>query len=238
MGNTILAHALYACSQAMFEPEEIFSIEGNSHNIADINQTELIAWHKDIHREENVVPILHVTCIDWDEVLRIKLSYSKWFLDVPTKNNFLKFGFTNPENDNWLENLTVKYWEMMQDAKKVSLTPELKLGDYISGDIDPLRIAVEQLGWQWNDKKSDIFYNEMLAHNNRYFKWLDLIKLTVEACLDKKEVKTNLEFWEQALVIARICDIKNISPSLLHWNDYGCFLNKNNVTLIKSLERI
>lgn len=239
MGNTILAHALYACSQLEFDPATIFSEQGNAHKISYLNQSNLIAWHSDSSPRKDVTPLLHVTSTGWGEVLRIKLSYAKWFLDTPAKHNFLKFGFTEPEDNSWLENLTVKYHTMLQLANNnTSAQPVLDITDYIAGNVDSLRSAVENIGWTWDSDRSDVFYQEMITHNRCYFDWLETIRTLTLACANGVPVKTELEFWEKALVIAKTCDIKNISPSSLHWDNQDCFLDTDSVTLIESFERI
>ena len=233
----MLAHALYACSQASFEPEDIFSVQGHAHAVATYNKSKLIAWHGDQDRRTDVTAVLKVHCQDWSELLRWKLSYSKWFLDEPTTTTFAKFGFTNPEDSNPLENLTIKYWNLLQIADTVSDNRYL-LDDYVHGQVDPLRIAVQQIGWTWNPQRSDSFYACMKFHNQRYFDWLNTMKNIVQNCLDSQIIEVDLQFWEKAAVIAKICHTKNICPIDLHWNNYGCFLQTNNVLLLKSLERI
>lgn len=238
MGNTILAHALYACSRAEFEPQDIFSKEGNAHAIVTYNQSNLIAWHGDKDPRNNVSKILDVVCKDWMEILRWKLSYAKWFLDIPEPDNFAKFDFTSPAGQDPLENLTIKYWNLLQIAEHVTQAPVLLLDDYINGNLDQLQLAVEQIGWQWNHEKSDRFYDHMKLRNQCYLDWLEQIQSIVNTCVANNDLDLNLEFWERAVVLAKVCQIKNIDPSHLHWNTNGCFLQTNNVSLLKSLERI
>lgn len=239
MGNTILAHALYACSKSNFEPSALFSYVGHAHNITRYNKTNVIAAHLDYLPQPNVVQILEIKCVDWYEILRVKFSYAKWWLDTPRENHFLKFGFTEPKNGNWLEHLSIKYHTFLQLAKDTtSQSPTFLLGDYLTNKLNPLRNAVEKIGWEWDSDRSDIFYNEMMLHNRCYIDWLEPIKTIVHACVSRTPIDTNLDFWEQAIVIAKVCDIENIHPSSLHWDSYGCFLDTNNVSLIESLERI
>jgi hypothetical protein len=238
MGNTILAHALHACSKSNFDIQTLFSEQGHAHKIIEFNQSELIAWHFDSNYRNDIIPILHIVCNDWDELLRIKLSYSKWFLDTPSENNFLKFGFTQPENNSWLENLTLKYYTMFQNAKNKKLqNPTLQLGDYIDGNVSPLQNVVTRLGWNWDSQKSKAFHRQMIMHNWRYISWVETIKTLTLSCVNSVLISTELEFWEKALVIAKVCDIKDINPMLIHWDNFE-FLDADNATLIESLERI
>jgi hypothetical protein len=91
MGNTILAHALFACNQIDIDLTTFFSESGNAHAIYKINQTNLIAWHLIEHPKNNVKCVLEVISLDWWEVLRIKMSYQKWFGKSPTASNISTF---------------------------------------------------------------------------------------------------------------------------------------------------
>lgn len=239
MGNTILAHAVYACSESTFEPSSLFSDVGHAHKIWQYNKTNTIAWHADFDPRDDVTIMLNIVCLDWYEALRIKFSYSKWYLDIPSKGNFLKFGFIEPEDDTWAKHLTKNYHTLFQLAKNITYqSPIFLLGDYLTGELTPLRSAVEKIGWKWDVDRSNAFYNEMISRNRCYIDWLDSIKTVTDACVSRIPVETKLDFWEQALVTAKVCDIENIHPDSLHWDDYGCFLDTNNVSLIESLERI
>jgi hypothetical protein len=91
MGNTILAHALFACGQVDLDLDKFFSATGNSHAIGPLNRTVLTAEHMIECPDPSLVCVLEITCADWWEVLRIKMSYSKWMLETPDLNNFSKF---------------------------------------------------------------------------------------------------------------------------------------------------
>ena len=239
MGNTILAHALYSCSKITIDPELIFSPEGNTHAISKYNNTNLIAWHCEENPRNDVEVILKVVCKDWDELLRTKMSYSKFFKKVPDVGNFTEFGFTNAINSSWIENLTIKYWTIFQNIKlnNINTVYNITLNEYISGNTDKLQNATRLCNWKWDSKKSDIFYNIMLKNNLKYFDWLDLIKLIVDKCLTYKIIDFNIEFWEKALIIAKVCELANINPQQFHWNTEEYFLN-NNLSLINSLKRL
>ena len=77
----------------------------------------------------------------------------------------------------------------------------------------------------------------MLQKNAQYFDWLTTIKSIVANCLENNVINSNLEFWEKAITIAKVCDMSNINPQLLHWNTEEYFVN-NNLSLINSLKRL
>jgi hypothetical protein len=91
MGNTILAHALFACGQVDLDLDKFFSATGNSHIIGTLNFSQLTATHLLEYPNPDLACILQITCIGWWEVLRIKMSYSKWMLENPGLDNFSKF---------------------------------------------------------------------------------------------------------------------------------------------------
>jgi hypothetical protein len=239
MGNTILAHALYSCSKIIIDPEVIFSPEGNTHAISKYNNTNLIAWHYEENPRNDVKVILKIICKDWDELLRTKMSYSKFAKKVPKVGNFNEFGFTDAIDSSWIENLTIKYWTIFQNVKlnSISTIYDITLNEYVSGNTDKLQNAIRLCNWDWDSKKSNTFYKIMMKNNLKYFNWLDSIKLIVNACLDYKSIATNIEFWEKAIILAKVCELTNINPQQLHWNTEEYFLN-NNLSLINSLKRL
>jgi len=239
MGNTILAHALYSCSKLIIDPDILFSLEGNAHAINNHNKTNLISWHCDEYPRSDVKIVMKILCKDWDELLRLKMSYSKYWKKLPNVGNFSEFGFTDAVGSSWLENLTMKYWTMFQNNKMNSAhtMSEIVLGEYLSGNTNKLQCMTEQQGWHWDLTKSNNFYKIMLQKNAQYFDWLITIKSIVANCLENKFVNINLEFWEKAITIAKVCDMSNINPQLLHWNTEEYFVN-NNLSLINSLKRL
>jgi len=239
MGNTILAHILYSCAKIQIDPELIFSFEGNAHAINDYNNTNLIAWHCEEFPKDDMEIILKVVCNDWDELLRLKMSYSKFYKKVPDKGNFQDFNFTNASESSHIENLTIKYWTMLQSVKlkNIDKVADITLSEYISGNVDKLQNTAKFHNWNWDSEKSKTFYQIMLIHNSKYFDWLDKIKILVNNCLEYNIVSTSLHFWEKALILAKICEITHINPQLLHWDTQEYFSN-NNLSLINSLKRL
>jgi len=239
MGNTILAHTLYSCSKITIDPESIFSNYGDAHAISKYNNTNLIAWHYEEYPRQDCTVIIKILCNDWDELLQLKMSYSKYWKKTPDVGNFSEFKFTDAVDSTWLENLTIKYWNMFSNNKLNNQTTlsDITLTEYLSGKTDKLQNVVRLLGWTWDSTKSDIFYKVVLKNNLKYFNWVDSIKIIINDSLKNKIIDVNLDFWEKAVIIAKICDLQNINPQLLHWNTEEYFLN-NNQSLIKSLKRL
>jgi len=115
MGNTILAHALFACNHVDLNLENFFSSTGDSHKINQLNQTNLTAAHLIEFPNDNVQCILKIICQEWWEVLRLKLSYSKWTKAVPTLNNSLDFYTFHVDTDKKHHQLWQEFYNAYRD---------------------------------------------------------------------------------------------------------------------------
>lgn len=243
MGNTILAHALYSCNQVKIDFDNFFSASGNSHKIGLLNQTDLLAIHdsEQPYSGEKTV-ILKIECSGWTNILRKKFSYEKWFRCYPDETRYSEpFGFTEPlDNQTYLENLVTKYFdEFTVDQMISSASTTLPLEDYLNGNFSTLETVItKNLNWIWNKDKSQFFYKKVLEANQQHLMWLDKIKYITKQCIDSKSIDVDLLMWEKAIVISKVCYDLGIDPSTLHWNDYDCFLEKNTVKFINSLERL
>ena len=91
MGNTILAHALFACNQAHINLDNFFSSTGDAHAIPLLNTTCLTAGHLREFPTEGHRCVIEIVCDGWAELLRIKMSYSKWYKAVPQLDNYTRF---------------------------------------------------------------------------------------------------------------------------------------------------
>jgi hypothetical protein len=91
MGNTILAHALFSCGQIDLDLDNFFSSKGDSHAIQKINKSNLTAHHLIEFPDSSLTCIAQVVCQDWWEILRLKLSYSKWYKTSPMLDNITVF---------------------------------------------------------------------------------------------------------------------------------------------------
>lgn len=101
MGNTLLAHILYACGKCTHD--NVFSEEGHAHAIEKFNNTNLTSNHQ-IEYPIQGKCLIEFRAHDWYEILRQKLSYEKWHKQYPDANNYKEFGIEFPPlKDNWQE---------------------------------------------------------------------------------------------------------------------------------------
>lgn len=137
MGNTILSHALFACNQIDIDLTSFFSKSGNAHAISRINQTNLIAEHLIEYPKDNVSCVLEVQTSGWWEVLRLKMSYQKWFGKFPTVDNISTF-YNHTVNVSDQEQL--RLWQEFYNAFKDPSWPEC----VSYNDISRLPFSVQQ----------------------------------------------------------------------------------------------
>ena len=114
--------------------------------------------------------------------------------------------------------------------------PVYQLSDYFCKKIQALEQIAEQLKWKYNHKNSDNFYSAMLKANQIHCSWLENIKQVHDNVVNSTQTSVDLQPWERALTIAKICITLGRNPKTLNWQDSHCFLDNNNITLIKSLQ--
>ena len=73
MGNTVLAHILFASEQITLNLENFFSDSGDAHQIAKLNNTMLSAKHLVEYPDDLCQCALQLVSIDWFDILRIKM---------------------------------------------------------------------------------------------------------------------------------------------------------------------
>jgi hypothetical protein len=91
MGNTILAHILYASEKVDVDLDDFFSDSGDAHKIFKANTTNLLARHLREFPDPSLTCVIEVYCDDWYECLRQKMSYSKWHKCYPEIHNLNAF---------------------------------------------------------------------------------------------------------------------------------------------------
>lgn len=91
MGNTILAHALFSCGQIELDLDNFFSSKGDAHAIQKLNKSNLTAHHLIEYPDSSLTCVAQVVCQDWWEILRLKMSYSKWYKTTPMLDNITMF---------------------------------------------------------------------------------------------------------------------------------------------------
>jgi hypothetical protein len=136
-----------------------------------------------------------------------------------------------------VEFLSETYFDMLMLAYRPAFdAPVYNLSDYFLKKIQPLEQIAEQLKWKYNHQRSDDFYFAMLKANQTHLSWLENIKQVHNNVINSIRTSVNLQPWERALAIAKICITLEQHPNTLNWQDSHCFLDKNNITLIKSLQ--
>ena len=139
-------------------------------------------------------------------------------------------------NKQLLEFLTNTYFDTISAVDKFAFdAPVYRLSDYFSHNIEPLIQISKMLNWQWNNELSKQFHNKMLETNATYLAWLDTIKQHHDSLVSGIVCPINLDIWERALLIAKVCQTLHCNPRDLKWQDSGCFLEQNTATLIKLL---
>ena len=139
---------------------------------------------------------------------------------------------------NLVEFLSEAYFNMLILSGQSAFfdAPVYYLSDYFSKKIQALEQIAEQLKWKYNHQRSDEFYSAMLKANQPHLSWLENIEQAHSNVINSTQTSVSLQPWERALVIAKICIILGRHPKTLNWQDSHCFLDNNNITLIKSLQ--
>jgi hypothetical protein len=160
MGNAILAHALFACNQVDIDLGKFFSSTGDAHQIKNLINTNLTAEHLIEYPNNNLQCILEVICQEWWEVLRLKMSYSKWKKTVPTPNNVSNFYVFQVDTDKKRQQLWQEFYANYRD-------PTWPNCDSIN-DVTNLPINIQQ-------EIQQVYCEPMLelpVTNDRFVEWL------------------------------------------------------------------
>lgn len=288
MGNTILAHTLFACNKVDLDLSNFFNKNGNAHAINKFNKSNLYAKHLIEFPNSEYYCVLTVVCEGWFEVLRIKFSYGKWTEEVPTINNYSNFfnaEYSNDVDKQWNDFYQVyrdPQWPDCEKFSEISKLPtpiqeeilsvyqesasqieteqdfvawlticyydlftldaidhfpgvkKLDLGQYINGDATLLQqLSTEILGWTWDSTRSEQFYQKMLETNKPYILWLEKIKAAVHMLINNDTIDDNFDCWEQALIIAKVCELNDFNPHNIKWINDSCEESKKSIYLEK-----
>lgn len=165
----------------------------------------------------------------------IKLLPQKIQEEIYTTYNAPVSGQPTTEKQ-FVEFLTNFYYNNFLNCKhkKYKCPNKLNLMNYFTGDIKILRdISEKKLDWKWDIKRSNTFFNKMRDVNNDYLVWYHSIKDATHKLIKGNEIYKNFQLWEQAMIIAKSCEITNILPQDLIWDEPSCELFQNNVYLNK-----
>ena len=140
-------------------------------------------------------------------------------------------------DDQLLEFLAITYFDHISKVDEFAFdAPMYWLSDYFQYNIDPLVSLSKTLNWQWNSQLSNQFYNKMLNANATHMAWIDMIKQYHDSIVSGIVCPINLDLWERALLIAKVCQTLTCNPRSLKWQDRGCILEHDSATLIKLLQ--
>ncbi len=129
MGNTLLTHVLYSCEQIQPNLANFFSTSGNAHKVGDYNNTQLEAAHLREFPVASFICIVELYSDGWYELLRQKMSYSKWINDEPSVANVHKFFTLTPVTDadvlwqNFYRNVKDPTWPECNSYNDVKYLP-------------------------------------------------------------------------------------------------------------------
>jgi hypothetical protein len=246
MGKSLLAHILYSCHKINFNIDNFFSSDGNAHAVGQLNNTNLIAQHytfnyDTLKHNNDLTCLIEIIPDGLYNILRLKMSYSKWDKDYPTIDNFSKFFKLSYEKtpQDFLESLTLKYLAIINNAhQQHNTTQVIKMSDVINNRLYEVQdIVCKTLDWEWDQTRSNKFNTAMVDANQLYLTWFNKIRWVYYNCCNLNVIEYNLEFWEQAAIIAYYCYEHNINPLELPWYDVGCFFDKTNINFIKTMEK-
>lgn len=214
-------------------------------------------WHKKYPSEYNYseffkIIIDHSTCRDklWQEFYQLYKdpqwpecsTYAEITNLTPDIQNEILQVYLHPDkNYSVLNLLTISYYDILKKNHVLNFpkATEYKLEDYLDSKFDSVKTAIhDKLNWSWDDRLSRNFHRHVLRANSVYLKWLENIVEVFTQCVNFTPIDVELEFWERAILIARICQHFSIHPNSLDWNGNHCFLKKNNVSLILHLKEI
>jgi hypothetical protein len=174
MGHTVLAHVLYASNSKDLDLDTFFSATGDAHKIVYYNDTEITADHLQETPNENLKCIIELVSDNWFQVLKFKMSYTKWHNDFPTRSNFKKFfdvQVTSQENTNWAEfynNIKDPSWPNC-DSYKMIHTLDHRIQQEILQIYQPPSVNLLDFGSLFLEVLSQTYFNMLTVPYKKYF---------------------------------------------------------------------
>lgn len=130
LGNTVLAHILFASNRCQLDLDNFFSPTGDAHNITNLNQTSLSARHLVEYPCADIECVLQIVTVDWMEVLRKKMGYTKWAKCEPALSTWHKFYDNHYSIDlartwnDFYHKIKDKTWPVCQSLDQVTKLPK------------------------------------------------------------------------------------------------------------------
>jgi hypothetical protein len=175
--------------------------------------------------------------LDWPECKSFnEIDMLPEFMQQEIRETYQQPKRTLTTESDLLEFLTQTYFDILvRPYCPMFDAPVYNLSNYFVKKTQELENISDQLEWTWDQHRSDNFYLAMLQANKDHLAWLEKIKKVHNDVVDSIQTSVLLETWEKALVIAKVCETQNHNPRQLNWQTNDCFLDQNNVSLIKSL---
>jgi hypothetical protein len=164
---------------------------------------------------ENIKDSSWPECNSYDKVINLPLHIRNEIYDK------YQPAVVDITNDNLLSLLTEAYYDVINSMDH---TPEFGgesyfLDDYFNNNLSIVKKQIQdKLGWQWDDQKSDLFYNHTMKVNQKYIDWLEYIKLLYKETVNNTVVRVDLETWEKSLFLAKICLHYKVHPGSMPWS--------------------
>jgi hypothetical protein len=163
---------------------------------------------------ENIKDPSWPECNSYDKVINLPLHIRNEIYDK------YQPAVVDITDDNLLSLLTEAYYDVINSMDH---TPEFGgelyfLDDYFNNNLSIVKKQIQDtLGWQWDDQKSDLFYNHAMKVNQEYIDWLEYIKLLYKETVNNAVVRVDLETWEKSLFLAKICLHYKVHPGSIPW---------------------
>jgi hypothetical protein len=144
--------------------------------------------------------------------------------------------FSLPDNsDRLVEWLSKAYYDsFLNSTRHDDSVPSMDLGQYINGEYEQLiNVCCKLFDCNWDHTRSKIFHTKALEVNSVYLTWLDTIKSATDSVINNRIVDKKFDLWEQALIIAKACQLIGFDPLTIDWNNNSCSPNENNLYLTK-----
>jgi len=171
-------------------------------------------------------------CISYEEIYKLPK-----YAQEEIQNTYQLPKTSMATESDLVEFLSETYFDMLMHPYHPFFdAPVYQLSDYFEKNVQALEQIAERLNWNYNYRRSDDFYFAMLKANQNHLSWLDNIKQVHNNVINSIQSSVDLQPWERAVTIAKICITLGRHPNTLNWQDSHCFLDNNNITLIKSLQ--
>jgi hypothetical protein len=173
---------------------------------------------------------------DWPECRSFdEIDMLPEFMQQEIRSTYQQPKRTLTTESDLLEFLTQTYFDMFTQLYHPTFdAPVYKLSNYFIKKTQELENVSNQLGWRWDQHRSDNFHSAMLQANKDHLVWLEKIKKVHNNVVNSIQTSIVLETWEKAIVIAKVCETQNYNPKQLNWQTNNCILDQNNLLLTKS----